>query len=69
MNIIITPATQEDYDGFVEVFKEVEEFHRLQVPWKFKKPEPELFAKDYYTEIITNPNSKILLAKDGEYVV
>ncbi len=69
MNIILVPATQEDYLWFVEVFKEVEEFHRLQAPWKFKQPEPELFTKEYYMSIITSADSKLLLAKDGERVV
>lgn len=66
--MIITSATQEDYLWFVEVFKEVEEFHRLQAEWKFKKPELELFAKEYYTDIITGTDSKLLLAKDGDHV-
>lgn len=69
MSVIITPATQKDYFWFVEIFKEVEEFHRLQAPWKFQKPEPELFAKSYYDDIITHWDSRLLLAKDGEHVV
>lgn len=37
MTVKFIEAKKEDYTGFVEVFKEIEELHRLNVTWKFKE--------------------------------
>jgi ribosomal protein S18 acetylase RimI-like enzyme len=62
MTITIKEASRQDYDGVLEVYTEVEEYHRLNSPWFFKKPEPELFPKAYYDELLNNNNALFLLA-------
>jgi hypothetical protein len=66
---IITQATLQDYDSFIEVFKEVEELHRINEPNVFRKPEGEIFPKEHFKELIENPDAKVFLAKDNNEVV
>lgn len=69
MPISVTQADNNDYLWFVEVFKEAEEFHRVNAPWKFTKPEPELFSKNYFEELISAPDYKFSLAKEDGKIV
>lgn len=69
MNILITPAKIDDYLGFLDIFQEAEEFHRLQAPWKFKKPEPELFSRAYFEEKLSDPITKFLVAKNDDETI
>ena len=48
MAIFIKQASLEDYDKFIEVYAETEELHRINLPWKFKKPEIEIFSKSHF---------------------
>jgi len=68
MIIKVSQAKKEDYNGFIEVFKEVEELHRLNASWKFKKPEP-IFSEEYYEKLINDENCMFFLAKDENEIV
>ena len=67
--IEVVNAKKEDYDNFLDVFKELEEYHRLKAPWKFKKPEGELFPKDYFQELIYNKDALFILAKSNNETI
>jgi len=69
MEITLRKAKYDDYKGFLEVFSEIEEFHRLNAPWKFRKPESELFSKAYYQEILDNNDSIFILAEHKAEIV
>lgn len=65
--IEIIYAKIKDYDNFLDVFKEIEEFHRINASWKFQKPKPELFPKDYFQKVISDKNGLFFLAKGKHY--
>ncbi|MDZ7798247.1 MAG: GNAT family N-acetyltransferase [Patescibacteria group bacterium] len=67
--IKIIYATIEDYDDFLDVFKEIEEYHRVNASWKFQKPKPELFPRDYFHKVIEDENGIFFLAKDNTKIV
>jgi ribosomal protein S18 acetylase RimI-like enzyme len=67
--IKIVNATIEDYDNFLGVFKEIEEYHRVNAPWKFQKPEPELFPRDYFHKVIADEKGIFFLAKDNAEII
>lgn len=69
MPTIIRTAESGDYEGFLKVFSETEEYHRLNVPWKFRKPELELFSRDYYHEILNNQDAILMLAENKSEIV
>lgn len=68
MSIKFTQAKKEDYTGFVEVFKEIEELHRLNVSWKFKKQKP-IISEEYFGKLINDEKCLFLLAKDKDEIV
>jgi ribosomal protein S18 acetylase RimI-like enzyme len=68
MTVKFVEAKKEDYTGFVEVFKEIEELHRLNVSWKFKKQDP-IFSKEYFEKLINDGKCFFLLAKDKDEIV
>jgi hypothetical protein len=41
----------------------------VNAPWKFTKPEPELFSKNYFEELISAPDYKFSLAKEDGKIV
>jgi diamine N-acetyltransferase len=68
MTIKVVQAKKEDYIGFIEVFKEVEELHRLNASWNFKKPDP-IFSEEYYEKLINDENCMFFLAKEENEIV
>lgn len=60
-NLSIRNAEYDDFNGFVKVFSVVEELHRINLDWKYKKPEI-LFSKEEFNNMIEDNNIKIYLA-------
>ena len=60
-NLSIRNAEYDDFNGFVNVFSVVEELHRINLDWKYKKPEI-LFSKEEFNNMIEDNNIKIYLA-------
>ena len=60
-NVSIREAKQSDFDNFIKVFSIVEEFHRINLNWKFKKPDI-LFSEEEFNDMIKDNNTKIYLA-------
>jgi len=67
-DIFIREAKQSDFDSFIKVFSIVEEFHRINLDRKFKKPEV-LFSKEEFNSMVKDNNTKIYLACFWELVV
>jgi|GEM_PF-991640 len=68
MKIKVVQAKKEDYIGFIEIFKEIEELHRLNASWKFKKPKP-IFSEESYKKLVNDKNCMFFLAKDKNEIV
>jgi GNAT superfamily N-acetyltransferase len=67
--ITITEATINDFDWFIEVFKEFEEFHRKNAKWKFREFSKDVFPFSLYEEILLDSNRIILLARNEDEIV
>ena len=67
-NIFIREAKQSDFDSFIKVFSIVEELHRINLNWKYKKPDI-LFSKEEFNDMINDNDTKIYLACFWELVV
>ncbi len=67
-DVLVREATVSDYDDFIRVFSEVEELHRKNLPWKFKKADI-IFSKSDYEAEIEDPSKKIYLAYIWQKVV
>lgn len=68
-NLIIREARLTDYGQFLKLFAEIEELHRINAPWMFKKPEKELFPKNYFWETINNSDALFFFAFEGNDLV
>lgn len=67
-NISVRDADYSDFDNFVSIFSIVEELHRTNLSWKYKKPEI-LFSKEEFNNMVEDNNVIIYLAYVWEYVV
>ena len=67
-NVLVREATVSDYDDFIRVFSEVEELHRKNLPWKYKKADI-IFSKTDYEAEIEDSSKKIYLAYIWQKVV
>lgn len=68
-SIDIVQASLSDYDSFLTCFAEIEELHRLHAPRKFRKPEPVVFAYEFYESLLRDEQTDFWVAKDGDMVV
>ena len=68
VNMLVREATVSDYNDFIRVFSEVEELHRKNLPWKFKKADI-IFSKSDYEAEIQDYSKKIYLAYIWQKVV
>lgn len=69
MEISIIEAQENHYVGFLEVFKELEEFHRINAEWHFKKPDLALFDETHFLKLINDQNCFFFLALNNSQIV
>lgn len=65
MNIKVREAIINDYEGLCEIYRELDELHRLNHPELFVKPDDYARAKEYVSEII-NDNDKALFVAEAD---
>jgi len=69
MTIKIEQAKLNDYKSFLNVFFEISELHKANVPWKFNQPSSKIFSKEHYLETLNNKDAFFIVAKEGEEVI
>jgi len=63
MDIIIREAILDDYEELCKVFAELDEYHRVNHPEIFIKPDDCARAKEYISEIIDDNNKALFVAE------
>ncbi len=69
MDLILEPATLEDYEEMIDVYSELVDLHVANLSWKFQRPEKEIFSKAYFEECLKSKNNLILLAKQKDKAI
>ena len=69
MNIMIRAASIEDYAELCIIYEELDEYHRVSHPELFVKPDDIPRAKEYLSEIITDPTKALFVAEAESKVV
>ena len=65
----VRTATLGDYDGVCAVLRAVDELHRLNVPWMFRKPTTEPRSKESFEQLLSSDDSTVLVAEAGDVLV
>lgn len=63
MDLNLEAAVEADYKHVVELYSKLVETQMENLPWKFQKPEKEVFSKAVFVESLKSKNTLILLAK------
>jgi ribosomal protein S18 acetylase RimI-like enzyme len=66
---IVRAATLADYEGMCALLAEVDELHRLGVPWMFQKPIAEPRSKEFFEDLLSSEDSALLVAVAGTQIV
>ncbi len=66
---IVRTATLSDYDGMCALLAAVDELHRLNVPWMFRKPSAEPRSKDFFEQLLSSEDSTVRVAEAHDQVV
>ena len=69
MEVIVRPAVIEDYDELCEIYKELDELHRLKHPEIFVESEGTARSKEYIEAVINEDNSALFVAEAGSKVI
>jgi ribosomal protein S18 acetylase RimI-like enzyme len=65
----VRPATIADYGPTCALLAEVDELHRLNLPWMFQKPAAEPRSLDFFQRLLDNDDSELLVADAGDRLV
>jgi diamine N-acetyltransferase len=66
---IVRAATVSDYAGVCALLGAVDELHRLNVPWMFRKPSAEPRSKDLFEQLLSSEDSTVVVAESGVQLV
>ena len=66
---IVRAATLGDHNGMCALLNEVDELHRLNVPWMFRKPAAEPRSKEFFERLIVREDSMLLVAEAPLHLV
>ena len=69
MNIRIREASIDDYEALCIIYEELDEYHRVNHPELFVKPDDTPRAKEYLSEIINDNTKTIFVAEAQSKVV
>ena len=69
MAITIRPATPDDYEGLLQVLRELDEHHLAEHPELFRRPDGPSRAREYIEELIQNPDKFLLVAEEAGAVL
>jgi len=66
---IVRAATLADYDSMCALLGEVDELHRLNVPWLFCKPSAEPRSKAFFEQLLCDADAAAIVADAAGRVV
>ena len=66
---IVRTATLGDYDSMCALLGEVDELHRVNVPWMFRKPSTEPRSKEFFEQLHNSSDAAILVADAAGHLV
>jgi ribosomal protein S18 acetylase RimI-like enzyme len=65
---VIRPAVPDDYEQIAALLAEVDELHRVQLPWLFGAPTTELRPGELFAQRLSGNSATILVADAGMIV-
>ena len=66
---VVRAATLEDYDGMRALLAEVDDLHRLNLPWLFQKPTEEPRSREFFEQLLGSEHSSLLVADAAGQIV
>jgi len=69
MKITIREASIADYNDLSEIFSEIDELHRINLPDLYVKPENIPRTPEYISELINNENMALFVAEINSKVI
>jgi ribosomal protein S18 acetylase RimI-like enzyme len=63
--MIVRPATPTDLATLEALFEEVDAYHRVRLPDRFRAPQGPARAHDHLLGLVQGPDCAVLLAEDG----
>jgi diamine N-acetyltransferase len=64
----IRPAVPDDYEEITALLAEVDELHRVQLPWLFGAPKIEPRPREFFDRLLSEQSSTILVADAASVV-
>lgn len=69
MEVVVRPATADDYDALCALFSEVDALHRDHLPQIFQKPPGPVREPEYYRALLADENAGLFVAeKNGRLI-
>jgi ribosomal protein S18 acetylase RimI-like enzyme len=65
---VIRPAVPDDYQEITALLAEVDELHRVQLPWLFGAPKIEPRPREFFDRLLSEQSSTILVADAASVV-
>ena len=65
----VRPATLSDYEQMRALLAEVDELHRVHLPWMFQEPAVEPRSKGFFEQLIEDEHSALLVAEADSRLV
>jgi GNAT superfamily N-acetyltransferase len=67
--MIISEAIIDDYEGLLELYAELDEFHRSNHPELFIRPEKAYRAIEYIDDLINSNDKMLVIAEEGSKII
>ena len=67
--MILRTAVIDDYKGLLELYTELDEFHRVNHPELFIRPEKDNRAMEYMSDLIKSNDKKLFVAEEGSNII
>jgi GNAT superfamily N-acetyltransferase len=65
---VIRTAVPDDYRGIATLLAEVDELHRVRLPWLFRSPTSEPRPPGFFEQLLNGDSSTILVADAGSII-
>ena len=66
---IVRAATLDDYGSMCALLGEVDELHRLNAPWLFRKPSTDPRSKAFFEQLLGSEDATVLVADATGHIV
>jgi diamine N-acetyltransferase len=65
---VVRVASSADYEPACVLLDQLDELHRLRLPWLFRTPETQPRSRSYFEQLLTADDSSVLVAEAGDIV-